>query len=75
MMQSMIHYPFEYANEQEVADQVYAAASDTSNRLRYLAGPDVEEMAKLRWTASEEQYLSTMRGLLGHTEWCRNKKA
>ena len=71
MMQAMINYPFEYADEKAVADQVFNAASDTTNRLRYLAGPDAEETAKLRWSQTEETYMETMRSLLGHTEWCQ----
>ncbi|MNB72192.1 2-(R)-hydroxypropyl-CoM dehydrogenase [compost metagenome] len=73
MMQTMIHYPFEYADEQAVADQIINAASDVTNRLRYVAGPDAEEMAKLRWSQSEEAYMAKMRSLLGHTDWCQSK--
>jgi NAD(P)-dependent dehydrogenase (short-subunit alcohol dehydrogenase family) len=74
MMQAMINYPFEYSDEKAVADQVFNAASDTTNRLRYVAGPDAEELAKLRWSQSEEKYMATMRSLLGHTDWCRQSK-
>ncbi|NHN29698.1 SDR family oxidoreductase [Paenibacillus agricola] len=69
MMQSMMNYPFDNADENQVADQVYAAACDESDRLRFLAGPDVEETAKLRWTQSEEKYMTTMRNLMGQTAW------
>ncbi|KAI7258164.1 hypothetical protein KC345_g10612 [Hortaea werneckii] len=70
MMNSMIHdYPFEDAAEDQVAAQVYLAACDESDRLRYVSGPDAEEMAKLRWTTSEDKYLSTMRDLMGQTSW------
>lgn len=69
MMNSMMNYPFDSADENQVADQVYAAACDPSNRLRYLAGPDAEETAKLRWSQSEEKYMATMRDLLGQTAW------
>ncbi len=69
MMNSMLNYPFDSADENQVADQVYAAACDPSNRLRYLAGPDAEETAKLRWSQSEEKYMATMRDLLGQTAW------
>lgn len=69
MMNSMMNYPFDNADENQVADQVYAAACDPSNRLRYLAGPDAEETAKLRWSQSEEKYMATMRDLLGQTAW------
>ncbi|MRN57262.1 SDR family oxidoreductase [Paenibacillus monticola] len=70
MMHSMINnYPFEDAQEDQVAAQVYLAASDESDRLRYISGPDAEEMARLRWTTSETEYLSTMRELMGQTAW------
>ncbi|WP_338554382.1 SDR family oxidoreductase [Paenibacillus sp. KS-LC4] len=69
MMNAMMNYPFECADENQAADQVYAAACDPSARLRYLAGPDSEETARLRWTQSEETYMQTMRNLLGQTAW------
>lgn len=73
MMNSMTNYPFASADENQVADQVYAAACDPSDRLRYLAGPDVEETAKWRWSQSEETYMTAMRDMLGQTAW-RNRK-
>lgn len=69
MLNSMMNYPFENADEKQVADQVYAAACDPSDRLRYLAGPDAEETANLRWSRSEEAYMAAMRDLLGQTAW------
>ncbi|ANS73231.1 short-chain dehydrogenase [Paenibacillus yonginensis] len=69
MMRTMMHYPFENADEKQVAEQIYAAACDPSDRLRYLAGPDAEETARLRWTQSEETYMATMRELLGQNAW------
>ncbi|MCR8632081.1 SDR family oxidoreductase [Paenibacillus radicis (ex Xue et al. 2023)] len=69
MMQSMMNYPFNNADENQVADQIYAAASDESEQLRFLAGPDAEETARLRWTTSEETYMTTMRELMGQTAW------
>lgn len=73
MMNAMMNYPFENADENQVADQIYAAACDPSDRLRYLAGPDAEETAKLRWSGSEETYMAAMRDLLGQTAW-RNSR-
>ena len=73
MMNAMMNYPFENADENEVADQIYAAACDPSDRLRYLAGPDAEETARLRWSGSEETYMAAMRDLLGQTAW-RNSR-
>lgn len=69
MMNCMLDYPFESSDENHAADQVYAAACDPSDRLRYLAGPDAEETARLRWSQSEEKYMKTMRELLGQTAW------
>ncbi|PWJ93923.1 NADP-dependent 3-hydroxy acid dehydrogenase YdfG [Mesorhizobium loti] len=69
MMQSMMNYPFPDADEQRVVATIFAAATDPSHRLRYLAGPDTEEMARLRWSTSEDEYLSTMNRLMGQTAW------
>jgi len=69
MMQSMMNYPLPDADEQQVVATIYAAATDPSHRLRYLAGPDTEEMARLRWSTSEDEYLSTMNRLMGQTTW------
>ncbi|WP_154665898.1 hypothetical protein [Paenibacillus pinihumi] len=52
---------------------MYKAATDETDRLRYLAGPDAEELARLRWTESEETYMATTGELLGQTAW-RNSK-
>ncbi|MFB5676575.1 SDR family oxidoreductase [Paenibacillus terreus] len=69
MMQAMMNYPFEDADEKQVAEQVYNAACDESDRLRYIAGPDAEEMARLRFSQSEEEYMTSMRDLMGQTAW------
>ncbi|MNC55606.1 hypothetical protein D3C75_1051440 [compost metagenome] len=69
MMNSMMIYPFDNADENQVAEQIYTAACDPSNTLRYLAGPDTEETARLRWSRSEKTYMATMRDLLGQTTW------
>ncbi|AIQ19315.1 short-chain dehydrogenase [Paenibacillus sp. FSL H7-0357] len=76
MMNSMInHYPFEDAEEDQVAALVYNAACDETDRLRYPAGTAAEEMAKLRWSSSEEEFMSTMRDLLGQTSWRKNSRS
>lgn len=69
MMGSMMNYPFPDADEEQVVATIHAAATDPSNRLRYLAGPDTEEMARLRWSTSEAEYLTTMKLLMGQTAW------
>ena len=69
IMQAMMDYPFDDADEEQVAATIFTAAGDPSSRLRYVAGPDAEEMAQLRWSTSEEHYLATMRELSGQTAW------
>lgn len=68
-LKAMIDYPFASTEEQDVAETVYAAAIDPSNRLRYVIGPDVEEYARLRWSTSEEEYLAEMGRLVGQAAW------
>ena len=69
MMQSMMNYPFPDADEDQVVATIYAAATDPSHRLRYLAGPDTVEMARLRWSTSEDEYLTTMNRVMGQSAW------
>ena len=45
----------------QVASKVLEAASDTSDRLRYPAGPDSEALANARWTQTDEEFLTGMR--------------
>lgn len=66
---AMIDYPFAPTDEQAVADAIYAAANDTSRRLRFPVGPDVVEYARLRWSTSEEEYIAEMSRLTGQTAW------
>ena len=68
-LKAMIDYPFDSTEEQAVAETVYQAAIDPSNRLRYVIGPDVEEYARLRWSTSEEEYLAGMNRIVGQTAW------
>ena len=49
-----------YTKESDVAEKVFAAATDESNKLRYPAGADSESSAQLRWTNSEDEYLRHM---------------
>ena len=57
------HYPMEPSTEAQVAAAIYAAASDGTERLRYLAGADTARKATLRWSTSEEEYMAHMRGM------------
>jgi NAD(P)-dependent dehydrogenase (short-subunit alcohol dehydrogenase family) len=68
-LKAMIDYPFDSTEEQAVAETVYRAAIDPTNRLRYLVGPDVEEYARLRWSTSEDEYLAGMGRIVGQTAW------
>ncbi len=61
----MANYPTAYCTEAEVADGVYAAATDEGDQLRYLAGADTKFLADLRWTTSEDEYQRTMRATFG----------
>lgn len=59
--QKMGNYPTPHCTEAEVADAVFAAATEPGSRIRYLAGPDTKMVAALRWTTSEDHYLERMR--------------
>jgi NAD(P)-dependent dehydrogenase (short-subunit alcohol dehydrogenase family) len=61
----MANYPTAYCSEAEVAEASFAAATDDSARIRYLAGADTKLLADLRWTTSEEHYLARMRDMFG----------
>ena len=57
----MANYPTAYCTEADVAEAAYAAAADEDRRLRYPAGADTKMLAALRWSTSEDHYLSRMR--------------
>lgn len=61
----MANYPTAYCTEAEVAEATFAAATEVGRKLRYPAGPDSKLTSTLRWTTSEEHYLSKMRELFG----------
>lgn len=48
----------------QVADGVFAAANDQTDRLRFPAGPDSEHLANARWNSTDEQFLLGMRSML-----------
>lgn len=56
-------YPMEPATEAQVAAAIYAAASNGSARLRYLAGADTAKKAAVRWSTSEDEYMAHMRDM------------
>jgi NAD(P)-dependent dehydrogenase (short-subunit alcohol dehydrogenase family) len=47
-----------------VADGIFAASNDQTDRLRFPAGPDSEYLANSRWNSTDEQFLSGMRTML-----------
>ncbi len=49
------------ATEQDVADVIFAAATDGSSRLRYVATEDIKPLVRYRRETSEEAYLAFMR--------------
>ncbi len=50
---------------EQVAEGIFAAANDASDRLRFPAGPDSEHLANARWNSStDEQFLAGMRSML-----------
>ena len=60
-MSKMQNYTTAYATEEDITEAVYAAANDTSDRLRYPAGADSKMFGELRWTTSEDNYMEKMR--------------
>ena len=60
LLQNLQNQTAGYTKESDVAEKVFAAATDNSNKLRYPAGSDSETSAQLRWNSSEEDYLKQM---------------
>ncbi|MDQ2080166.1 SDR family oxidoreductase [Xanthobacteraceae bacterium Astr-EGSB] len=59
------NYPTPYCSEAEVAEAVFAAATDAGHRIRYPAGADTKLVSHLRWSTSEDYYLERMRDMFG----------
>ncbi len=49
------------ATEEDVAKVIFEAATDGTNRLRYVATPDIVPLVEARRTTSEENYIQFMR--------------
>jgi NAD(P)-dependent dehydrogenase (short-subunit alcohol dehydrogenase family) len=49
------------ATADDVAEAVFAAATDGTNRLRYVVTEDIKELVRLRHETSEEQYMAFVR--------------
>jgi NAD(P)-dependent dehydrogenase (short-subunit alcohol dehydrogenase family) len=48
------------ATEEDVAKVIFEAATDGTDRLRYVATPDIEPLVKARRETSESNYIATM---------------
>jgi NAD(P)-dependent dehydrogenase (short-subunit alcohol dehydrogenase family) len=60
-LKSMQDYPTSYTTEGDVAEAVYAAATDDGDRLRYPAGADSVMLAELRQSLSEQEFIARIR--------------
>jgi NAD(P)-dependent dehydrogenase (short-subunit alcohol dehydrogenase family) len=56
------------ATEEDVAKVIFGAATDGTNRLRYVATADIEPLVKARRETSEEQYIALMRSRFSQRE-------
>jgi len=66
-LKSMQDYPTSYTTEADVAEAVYAAATDEEERLRYPAGADSVMLAELRQSLSEPAFIARMQTMFGGT--------
>jgi NAD(P)-dependent dehydrogenase (short-subunit alcohol dehydrogenase family) len=57
---NMADYPTAYCTEAEVAEAVFAAATDQWRKIRYPAGADSRMLADLRWSSSDAHYVEEM---------------
>ncbi len=53
------------ATEEDVAKVIYQAATDGTNRLRYVATEDIKPMVKARRETSEDEYIAFMQARFG----------
>lgn len=65
LLESMREYPMPYTTEADVAEAVYAAATDDGDRLRYTAGADSAMLAGLRQTLDEQAFMARVRTMAG----------
>jgi hypothetical protein len=49
------------ATEEDVAKVIFAAATDGTNQLRYVATNDILPLVKARRETSEQEYMALMR--------------
>ncbi len=74
IMSGMSNSQEEFTDVNQVANQIYIAACDESDRLRYPVGPDSEALSNLRWSTSEEVYLEAAREIMGHLAWRKTQE-
>jgi NAD(P)-dependent dehydrogenase (short-subunit alcohol dehydrogenase family) len=67
-LKSMREYPTAYTKPEDVAEAVYAAATDGSSRLRYPAGDDSVMLAELRKSLPEEEFVARVRDMTGGSQ-------
>jgi len=63
--QSMQDYASGYTTEEDVAQAVYAAATDEGEELRYPAGADSRMLAELRASLPEQEFIRRIRAMTG----------
>lgn len=64
-MQSMQAYPTAYTMAEDVAEAVFSAATDGTDKLRYPAGADSIMLAELRRSLPERDFLARVRAMTG----------
>jgi NAD(P)-dependent dehydrogenase (short-subunit alcohol dehydrogenase family) len=64
-LKSMQEYPTAYTTAGDVAEAVYAAATDDRTKLRYPAGADSVMLAELRQSLPEQEFMARMRTMFG----------
>lgn len=64
-MQSMQGHATTYTTAQDVAEAVFSAATDGSDRLRYPAGADSVMLAELRRSLPEMDFIARVRAMTG----------
>lgn len=66
-LKSMQEYATAYTTELDVAQAVYAAATDDRDQLRYPAGADSVMLAEMRRSLPEPEFIARMRMMTGDT--------
>jgi NAD(P)-dependent dehydrogenase (short-subunit alcohol dehydrogenase family) len=59
----MAHYPTAFCTEVEVAEALFAAATESGRKLRYPAGADTRMLSELRWSNADDDYMARMRAM------------